>query len=410
VTDVNGLSIRPNIISRSEYPTKWGKWLTTISRRHVLPGLLLLVLSRLVYWPFAERMTAAFGDFTIHVGWAKAMAESGVIPQPHFLFHALLIGLKAIVPSMEYELAGHIVLAAALSLTTAVVYGLLCGAVPEAGGVRDALGRVMLSFGVVLAGPIHLFTLRSGNIYLGYIAPNGYHSPTLLVSKPFSIALFWLVACSLSNGNLGVAGAAGVGVLTILSALGKPSYVMCLVPALALWMAGDLWAGRRPSIGLCVAGVGVGAAVMGWQYQFVWGGGAALTWAPLVVMSHYSDHLLFKFVMSTLFPFTVLLAIPNAHRDTALRLAWIQFAVGCVFQYCLMERGGRGFDGNLMWSAQITLAILLVASLRVLLQCEGANAREATHAGKTLAWCVFSWHVLSGLVSYALNFTQSPFR
>lgn len=65
-----------------------------------------------------------------------------------------------------------------------------------------------------------------------------------------------------------------------------------------------------------------------------------------------------------------------ARKQPALGLAWTAFLFGCAYAYLLAETGWRQAHGNLLWSAQVTLFVLFVATTALLLR-EGLAPRRA---------------------------------
>jgi hypothetical protein len=80
--------------------------------------------------------------------------------------------------------------------------------------------------------------------------------------------------------------------------------------------------------------------------------------APLAVMRLHSTNLFSKYILSTLFPLSVLLLFgKRAWADHGFRFSCVAFIFGCGYTYALAEKA-RLAAGNFLWSGYITLFML----------------------------------------------------
>jgi hypothetical protein len=127
--------------------------------------------------------------------------------------------------------------------------------------------------------------------------------------------------------------------------------------------------------------------------------------APLRVVFHYTRHSVplvgLKLLLSALFPLAVAAAFGRtALRDPMLRLAWLGFAAGAFYAYGLAESGRRLVDGNFLWSGQVSLLVLFVASARWLV-AHLSSARGRVSLRVVVCGTVLSLHVLAGCLNAA---------
>jgi hypothetical protein len=176
------------------------------------------------------------GDFRAHIGFAEDLTATLAPPIPHFLFALAVSLLRVLLRS--YQLSAVVVVVTAEVALGIILYRWLLRATsgPHR-GLMMPMGVAGLTIALMVAGPGSLL-LSDGfkGHYLGYIVPSSYHSPTQLVLKPLALVLFLLcVEVLRPPAHSRRAGPATVGLtaaLVVLSTLAKPSYTMCVVPAL----------------------------------------------------------------------------------------------------------------------------------------------------------------------------------
>jgi len=368
--------------------------------RHLTAAALVATLVAAVCGSIATGLFAGSSDFRSHLTVALHLYETARPIAPHFLYHGLTAVVYALQPGPSIFVAGAVVIVAAYWLTGAVTYAIYWRVFRQS---RLAVPWVIAvtSVATLLAQPIttvHTYTI-------GYLWPDPYHSPTFTMLKPFALAGFAGTVWFLTRHQ---AAGAGPGVLfalvTLASALTKPSFVICALPSTALMMAWRLWRRLPLSSWALIGGLYAPAgAVLAWQFLAAFSGAGgdemyqdSVSWAPLKFMSHWATGLPAKFAASTLFPLTVAAVYwPTARRDTLLQFAWLCFGFGAVYSYAVVETD-HWAAGNFVWSGYITLFTLFVATtifwLRQVASSEGRWSMRARVCG-----AVFALHVMSGL-------------
>jgi hypothetical protein len=148
--------------------------------------------------------------------------------------------------------------------------------------------------------------------------------------------------------------------------LAKPSFTICALPAIGVLSARN-WFRKTPfsKTGVFYAWLLPASAVLVWQLNRTYAspGGPGhytdtIVFAPLAVMRIHSSGLLAKYLLSVLFPLSVLaLFRKRAWNDAGLRFSVVAFAFGTVYAYSLGERVQLA-SGNFLWCAYITLFLL----------------------------------------------------
>jgi hypothetical protein len=365
-------------------------------------------------WVLTLRFTTPepFQDFRFHNQVAAEMAAGAPLELPHPLYHVLAAALAA-ATGFPVSWAGMAVAVLAQAGLALVAF---LGLRAAAGG-RAALAAVA-ALGLTVVAPLFWFTPASREFYFGYLFPNALHNPTIILLRPLALGLFLACAVVLAGGAAPrPARTAGLALLTVSCALAKPSYLICLLPALGLaWLREGLPRDRRWSallLGVLVPGALVAAAQAWFTLTTDRMEPTTIAFAPLeVVFLHTRRHVPLvaaKLALSIAFPLAVAaLFAREAARDAALRVAWLAFLAGAFYAYGLAETGPRITHGNFLWSGQAATAVLFAASARFALGRIRAAGRDGHGARLRLAACAvaFALHVASGL-GYAVRFART---
>jgi hypothetical protein len=363
-------------------------------------------------WVLTLRFTTPepFQDFRFHNEVAAAMAAGAPLALPHPLYHILTAALAAATrfPVSWAGLAVAVLAQAGLGLVAFVD-------LRAAAGGRVAVPAVA-ALGLTLVAPLYWLTPASREFYFGYLFPNALHNPTVILLRPLALGLFLACAVVLAGGrDPRPARSAGLALLTVACALAKPSYLICLLPALGVaWLLDGLPRDRRWST-LLTAVLVPGALVAAAQAWFTLTTDrmepTTIALAPLEVVFLHTRRdvplLAAKLALSIVFPLVVAAAFAReAVRDAALRLAWLAFLAGAFYAYGLAETGPRMIHGNFLWSGQVAAAVLFAASARFVLARTRAGGRDEHGARLAACAAAFALHVASGL-GYAVHFART---
>ncbi len=361
---------------------KIGQWGST--EKGVLAALLGTTV--LVFLPLFQSLSRQYTDFGAHLEFAASLIRTGSTSLPHFVF--------------EYGVA--LFYALGMSLTQGAVLLSLVAMVSTAGviflilrGDTDPPLAALLSFAFLLVGPLSLITLPDLELYLGYMTPNVYHNPTLILLKPIALGLLILGSRAFDKGveepRWGIIALAAM--LSVFSCLTKPSFQIAFLPGLGLLTALAIVRREEVDLRLCVLGVAIPSfVVLGWQYSVGFGQvrTSEIFLAPLQVIGFLADRVFLKLFLSVVFPVLVTaLFFRDAFRDKRLMIAWSTAIFGLLYAYLLAESGSRFSHGNFLWSGYIGISVLYVACIPVLL-------RQGKSSSQLLCWGVFSLQVLSG--------------
>jgi hypothetical protein len=341
------------------------------------PILGMVFVTVLIALPvYMQRIYSFYGidDYAEHIRYARLilLQEYHQVPASifaHPLYQILLIGLYCL-SCFKVSLCGIAVFIQVASqvFTSGTIYGLLGRG--EKNNWNWCRAGLAVTLGMV--APVMVFAIWDKSFYAGYIGMATYHNPTTQLLKPVALASFVFALRVFSPGRSSWKMVLLSALLTILSALIKPSYLLCILPGMGL-VAGAYLIRHRPIdwrlmlVGFLIPGV----LILISQYCIVYclpnNDNASVIWMPFAVMRGYSRNPLGKYLLSIVFPLVVLIVeFRRVRQDVTLQLAWAGFLVSILPMYLLAESGSRFHHGNFLWGAQIMLLILFVATVRYL--------------------------------------------
>jgi hypothetical protein len=359
-----------------------------------------LALSLLVSawtWPLTRKMIDS-GDFPDHLAVATTIVEHPSLPAPHFLFFGAVAVLMMALPGLSAPAAGMTVIAV-LHVATALLIGWY---------LRRASGEVspatlVVAAALLVVGPILPLSFGPTQYLVGYFPPNPFHNATFTTAKPFCLWLLLIAAAAVGSdrrsdrrAGLAVGGAAAV----VLTAISKPNYLTCLVPALIAY-AGWRRLTHRAVHWTVVAAITLPAVAAVLLMQRLYGGkDITVEIAPFAALSYHviiGPGLAWQLLGAIAFPIAVGALWPQLvlHRAD-LVLAWGAAMIGFAEGYLLGEAGTRMDHANLLVAASQGVFVLMVASAAALLSLPRA-ASTAEGLKRAVAWVVFALHLMGGL-------------
>lgn len=380
--------------------------------------LFTTLLAVLTFAPMIWRMSASAYDYIVHTNHAIKMLADRSLPSPHFLLQAGIITIQQILP-ISFHTATALVVLISIAGTAALLFKI----------INTASGNVWISgfltICLMLVAPIFLLAPLDGNQYFGYIGINVYHSPTILLLKPFALLVFvYIFPRTGEDAATSFKSLTVCALATSACALAKPSYIVAIVPALVIAacnphmrkaLTGRTWlilfGILLPALVILVGQYWITYSVE--QLSGVYEGKSSIIIAPLAVVSKLSSWLLSKFFLSIAFPLAVCVGyFRQALATPRLLLAWLTFLIGASYTYLLAESGPRMLHGNFIWSSQITLFILFVISTEFLCEQICRDGLKSRSRKLVFALCVtfFIIHLLCGINFYLSGYIAGYFR
>jgi hypothetical protein len=358
-----------------------------------------------------------YNEFEAHLKIAADMEALHEIRAPHFLFHAAAIVvhgiLRQIVDGSGNPGNGHIVdngwivscifiMALTYFLSFYILYKYLIKS-----GIDDNLS-IFLSVSLLIVAPIFILSIFDGRYYFGYLSPTIYNIPTQSLLKLMTIAVFVFSPC-LAARLVPTKNLVLMSLLVVLNGLSKPNFLIIMLPALVVLSIWRVW--RRQELNfspvLCMACAAI--LVLSWQYYFkfinpdgrIYESSITLT-APFEVWNHLTGFVSLKFILSVVFPLCVLLFYwESVVVEVEMQYAWLIYIFGAFFSAFVAETGMYRYAGNFIWSGEIGVFVLFVASVRFVFLLP-MNCKKCFKY--RLSVLLFAMHVLCGVIYYVRSF------
>jgi hypothetical protein len=368
-------------------------------------------------------------DFDAYLGVARQLAAEGISSRPHTLYQQLIVAVRALIPfswlqalpvqirpqitsSVTFVAAAFVVYWFSFFATSVLIFRLLLAEIAASvSGTRRLVISSLVTSALMVVGPVNLFTLYEHRLYLGYVGITVYHNPTVILLKPLALGLFLATEGYVRRESTGAREFLLVGALSVLSTMAKPSFAVCFLPAMALWLGYRTAMGRTRPTSLAkylTAALLPAAIVLVIQYMVQYGaeGSDKVMLAPFLVIRHWVPaywRVAVFFLLSVLFPllFALLYRVPS-ERDASLPLAWLTFLIGSALMYAFAESGKTLYHGNFLWSAQVALFVLFVVTAAKMLE-KGFAGGAVNRVRVIVCFSLLAFHVVCGLVWLCAN-------
>ena len=378
----------------------------------VITFLLCVVISFPVF--FYRITEPVDGDFGSHVEYARFFLDNGFfepIPKSHPVLQLMIIFISRIS-------GGFLGLYSSMLITQLLSYGLIGAAIyywiGDGKEKNWEVWRVLAASSMTFLAPFMLLALKDGLFYYGYITMANYHNPTVNLLKPVAIFCMMLAEKALNKSENKLSLIAAGGLLTILSAGIKPNFILAFLPALGIVTIFLFFNKEKIDLKMIAFGfVLPGTLTLAIQYLFMYQAeetNTAIIWAPFLVESAFSNYLVIKFFLSTMFALHGLVIFrKQLISDKLLLLGWVMFVVGIFQNYFFAESGSSMLYGNFRWSGQIVLFLLTIIILRKAMRyffsCnEGSLFTRASFAS------AYVLQVIGGVSYYIYCLTSMHYR
>lgn len=378
-------------------------------KTEIISVSLLIICTVVIFSAITWRMVdpESGSDYYDHILIAKDMVGKGGVETPHFLYQLLLIAVSYLT-GVNFQISAVIATVALNVFTAIVVYFLIRSTFGHSASLKTSLMPVAATLSLLVTAPLFFLYLADHHTYFGYIGINVYHNPTMTALKPFAVLLFFLAVGKIEQSVFKKSDLLLLALLSSLSILAKPNFIICFLPAMAIAVTYRFMKGEVVNLTVASSIFLPSAIVLGWQFFATYASSqnlgaldeSRIIFAPFQVMAYYSQYLLLKFLLSISFPLVVyILFFKNAVKDKYVNMAWVLFLFGALYTYLLAESGDRMYHANFWWSGQIGLFILFVASA-VFFVKQIYSDYSGNKAKIGVGFTVYIFHVVSGIFFY----------
>jgi hypothetical protein len=379
----------------------------------------MLILLNIVFLMYMFLMLRVINvsDYAYHIEASAAIAQGVNVDLvdgpcakcPHHLYHYLTIVIEALLPGENFKSAA--ILASMLSYVTLAL-------VVASSYHRQLRGRhpwqaIGLTLALLLTGPILIFSLTSGVFQQSfvYVHPFSYHSATTTLMRPLALIVFLYAASALVPPLVSWGQVAMAAFVTYLLGNAKPSFNLAFVPASLIVVFYRSIRRRFVDYRVFAAILGVMLMLLGAQYLTTFNGGdtgSGVSIQPfgfLMGRGFEIPDILLKHLLSFGMPLVILILYwREAITDGLLGLAWVIFFFGLFFELFVVELGQRAAHGNFYWTGEITLFVLLFASVHFWLRAMGGRLDSKGWRAR-IVWGVWALHIIGGVYWYLLHLT-----
>lgn len=382
---------------------------------------LILALCTIATYPQLES-----GDFPVHIGWAKELNENNFVLRPNILYQQLTIAFKAFIP---FDLINLVTNDALADYFHAWYYRLPALLVTLVGYLWTALllrnrflklaatelkHQLVLSWisaiVCMIVAPILLFTLGQ-RLIIGYINPNVWHNPTFSLLKPFALWIYFFVIDHWRE-KISWKQWLALGLMTGLSILAKPNFILSFLPALGLLLFLQTLSLRRLPWKLLSAMVIPAILVLAYQYVIMYSLNAEnqiymVPFKTAMFSAGNAINMVIFYLLSLLFPLLVSLFSCKLLRDRfGFNLVWLNFGITFITWLLFVELPHMS-SLDFLWGPNLAVFILFVYCIGWLLQNPLWWKQQGWQTALTKA--ALGLHLVSGIV-YSLITIFNPGR
>ncbi|NLW72255.1 MAG: hypothetical protein GXY37_05150 [Chloroflexi bacterium] len=359
------------------------------------------------------------GDFAPHLHYARYFAETGHSPIQHIAFHRLVIIVKALLPTdiiseisyrlsrivedHGWEIAG-LATAVLIYLGTAwILYFILKDSLKLDRTCFSEIKIWTLVVVCLLVMPINFFFLQE-RLTLGYYSANVLHNPTFILSRLFSLLLFYLCLVwtekeiSFKTGML-------LSILSLLSTASKPNFMMALIPSLCIFFLIRNKSMRRENYKLLFF-VGIPAFIV-LLIQFLMRSGSAETskfvFAPFMAVLTRVPNIPMVFLLlflSLAFPITVfILNWKSIKQKAATQLLLITLAINYLL-FILFAEVPKAGHLNFIWGMMTAVFLSFAYAIVVWVKQINIEEKPLRSIKSLLPLTFLLLHIASGFLYY----------
>jgi len=308
-------------------------------------------------------------DMKPHLSWCNDIAS--LLSFGHFGFHGLVWGLSVLTGlSSGYIFVS--LLAVATTANALLIYVILKKLLENC---TFSNWHLLLSVFVLMT--IEPLYMPGFSIYLSAGSTNAWHNPTLIAVKPFSLAIVFMTVGFAQTHNTKFTSYVVVTILTLLSSLIKPSFVLIFLPALWLFLLISVRTKPFFFFVLLLSILSVGLLALQQKLTYGQDLNSKIIIDFFGVWSLYSHNIPLSIVRSIAFPLALILMRPTLLTNNNYMIFAVLLVFFGTFYYAFFaEAGPRYSGGNFGWFQDIALQVLFVFSMAEFLRLEAEGMRR----------------------------------
>src|ERR1035437_2198474 len=336
-------------------------------------------------------------DYKIHIDIINQfLYHKFYIPHPGF---HIIIHILSKITALPYNQITTIFMALVIVVTIKITE-IILNTTPKITENRVLILFVAIAINITIAMYAPFFSIY---MYLGQWSPTIWHSPTFSLLKPFALWGFFSLLFIINDNKKSTTQYLFLtSIILALGSLIKPSFIICLIPAVSLYLLFFRWKQLKLYFKIAIVFL---PSILFLLFQFFetyriketssyFHDKIIFTWFG--VMKTYSTNLFVSFILVIGFPLCVLLFnYKKIKGNTQLLLSWILVIVSYLISGFLAEQEKFKL-GAFIFSFEICLFILYVFSLIEFLRW--FNDIKQNKIKIFITTIIFSYHLISGLI------------
>ncbi|MDD5306463.1 MAG: hypothetical protein PHU25_04000 [Deltaproteobacteria bacterium] len=357
---------------------------------------------------------AARSDFQVHEALASRISLHNIMSTLYIypVWH-ILVALTTKLVTADYQYAGALIAACFNVVTVVITRNIL---IRELCDKISYAGINIITVMTVFITPIYVPWFNIQPI-LGQGSPTIWHNPTSNAVKPFAITIIYLFVLYYRKFRIDMNGGLkyliGIGILTAVSCLVKPSFVQGFIPALGLFLAVEMIVTRSCALSLyCRLAIALipTALIVGTQAYLllrynVGDDRSGISISFLKIWQRYTPNVAISVLIAVAFPlYIVLLNMKNIFENKLMLFSVVLYIV-CFFEFALLvETGLRERDGNFGWAYALALFVFFIATIiRFVEMCSmNDKNRKANKAFLQFGSILLLMHFMCGVYYYVI--------
>jgi len=169
-------------------------------------------------------------DIQSHINFARDFSNGNLHSLAHPGFHILSLAVASVF-GMSLQKASSLVMAILVVVNTFLTYLIVKKLLVN----NNYSDESMIGIALILNFLTAIYNPFSGNFYLGQGSPNVWHNPTMTAVKPFALISIVGIIEVLNRDKVNM-GVLWIGLVLIISAIMKPSFLIVFIPGLLLFV------------------------------------------------------------------------------------------------------------------------------------------------------------------------------
>ena len=357
--------------------------------------IISIVIASIYLFAAHSQISVGGSDFIGHALAAeKIFSGEGSIP-PHFIWQILLY-IPHIILKITYIESSYIIIFITVFFTSQLAFTLLSD--DKKVKYSYILVSILLLF---ITHPIVITFLVDKHLYYGFFSQNVYHNPSILLLKLVALLHFVTLLKFTNSQEFKLQECLGLVVLTVLSAVVKPNYLIVIIPAVAVFSLFNMKKARFYLFSVILPGTTI--LILQGLYFYNPESNNKISFSVFEIYLYNSSIWLLipKLVLSIAFPISLGIVFKNKFLNSAgFKLIGLMFLFALLYAYFLVDTiNGRGSaSGNFWWSVQVSSFLMYFYCIKFYLKIVSDIGFRKMGIMQRVPLFIGGLHLISGII------------